>query len=382
MKKCYRFLMVLLLCITGCSAGDNQGVALGAEPEYMEITVEDTVFEEKFYYEQLSEEEQLVYKEIYQGLIDCQTKITLHSNETEQVNNIILLVLMDFPEIFWTDGSGKLFSYNDEYIVLEPSYVYTGDEKTHRQKKIEEASKQIIETVTKQSSEYEKIKYIYEYLVESVAYEEEAPDNQNIYSSLVNGKSVCAGYAKANQYLLEAVGIPCIYVTGTASSQNGSDAHAWNIVKCDGKYYYVDVTWADAIWLNQDQYKSKEPIYDYLCCDEKTIEKTHDAEGDYNFPICDSSDLNYYRLQDMYYDEAERSMLLDAMYASIDAKEESIVFKFANENIYEDAKDMFINELIEVASQYLGEQYDLNEIRCGYENQDELYRFVIYWKYQ
>ncbi len=382
MKRWHGYFLVLLLCITGCSATNNQGVISDAEPEYMQITVEDSVFEEKFYYEQLSEEEQLVYKEIYQGLSACQTKITLHSNDANRVNHILLLVMMDFPEIFWTDGSGQLFSYNDEYVVLEPTYVYQGEEKQKRQNEIKDAATQIIESIPQHANEYEKIKYIYEYLVETITYEEGAPDNQNIYSSLVNGKSVCAGYAKANQYLLEVMGIPCIYVTGTATSQNGSDAHAWNIVKCDGKYYYVDVTWADAIWLNQEQNRSKEPIYDYLCCDEKTIEKTHDAEGDYNFPTCDSDELNYYRLQDMFYEEAERSVLLDAMYASIDAKEESIVFKFANEDVYGDAKDMFINELIEVASQYIGEQYELNEIRCGYEKQDELYRFVIYWNYQ
>ena len=60
-------------------------------------------------------------------------------------------------------------------------------------------------------------KYIYEYLVNNVQYVEEAPDNQNIYSALVGKATVCAGYAKANQYLLNRMGIYCTYVIGTAA---------------------------------------------------------------------------------------------------------------------------------------------------------------------
>ena len=57
---------------------------------------------------------------------------------------------------------------------------------------------------------------------------EGAPDNQNIYSALVGKRTVCAGYARSAQYLLQKMGMECIYVTGTCA--NG-EAHAWNQVK-------------------------------------------------------------------------------------------------------------------------------------------------------
>lgn len=47
-------------------------------PVYQEITVADSVFEDKFYYEQLTEEEQLIYKELYQGLDAHAEDITVH----------------------------------------------------------------------------------------------------------------------------------------------------------------------------------------------------------------------------------------------------------------------------------------------------------------
>ena len=64
--------------------------------------------------------------------------------------------------------------------------------------------------------------------------------NQSAYSALVNGKTVCAGYARAFQYLLGQLGIPCYYCTGFAGEN-----HAWNIVALEDGYYNVDTTWDD-----------------------------------------------------------------------------------------------------------------------------------------
>ena len=67
----------------------------------------------------------------------------------------------------------------------------------------------------------------------------DAPENQTLYSGLVNGQTVCAGYARTFQYLMNRLDIPVIYVTGTTDT---GEAHGWNIVKCGDNYYNVDVT--------------------------------------------------------------------------------------------------------------------------------------------
>ena len=64
--------------------------------------------------------------------------------------------------------------------------------------------------------------------------------NQSAYSAVVNHETVCAGYARAFQFLLQQYGIPCYLCVGYAG-----EPHAWNIVCLDGKYYNVDVTWDD-----------------------------------------------------------------------------------------------------------------------------------------
>ena len=53
--------------------------------------------------------------------------------------------------------------------------------------------------------------------------------------------TVCAGYARSLQYILNKLGIPCYYIYGTANGEY----HAWNIVQLGGEWYNVDLTWCD-----------------------------------------------------------------------------------------------------------------------------------------
>ena len=80
-----------------------------------------------------------------------------------------------------------------------------------------------------------------ENLLDNVSYVDDAGLNQSAYSALVGKESVCAGYARAFQYLMLKLGIPCYTCVGEA---NGED-HAWNIVIIDGIAYNVDVAWDD-----------------------------------------------------------------------------------------------------------------------------------------
>lgn len=61
------------------------------------------------------------------------------------------------------------------------------------------------------------------------------------YGALVYGMCVCEGYALTFQCLAEALELDSIVVSG----ETGSGHHAWNLVRVDGQWYHVDVTWMD-----------------------------------------------------------------------------------------------------------------------------------------
>ena len=67
------------------------------------------------------------------------------------------------------------------------------------------------------------------------------PDNNNPYGMLVSGYGICLGFATAFQLLMDLAGIECITVVGAAYDSTAD--HAWNMVRLDGEWYCVDVTW-------------------------------------------------------------------------------------------------------------------------------------------
>lgn len=63
----------------------------------------------------------------------------------------------------------------------------------------------------------------------------------DIEGAIFEKKCVCEGYALAYKYYMNRLNIPCKVVSGVSKGQ----PHAWNQIKINGKWYFVDATWDD-----------------------------------------------------------------------------------------------------------------------------------------
>lgn len=352
-----------------------------ANVPFEEIHVSEDDMSGGYYYQQLGKEEQELYKEMYQGMKEASPSIYVHSPDMKVLEKVSLFIIMDRPELFWCDGQMQVTSY-EEYSEVQPVYSCTGEEKDKRQAEIEAAAAACFSGMSTEMPEYDRIKYIFEYLVNTVDYNMDAPDNQNIYSSLVGKASVCAGYSRAAQYLLRQQGIECIYVTGNIQDQG---AHAWNIVKCNGQYYQMDVTFGDPVFIEEEggvKPPEQSINYDYLCCSDAEIMKTHTPDTLVTFPQCTSMDLNYYRLNGMYYEEFQPEQLLQDMNQTIYNQESSFTCKFANDSLYQEAHDVILNDLVERAAQTLLDYYGLESTQYTYVEDAVMDKMIIYWNYE
>ena len=91
---------------------------------------------------------------------------------------------------------------------------------------------------------------VHDYLIDNAEYDQTLakPNIRNIYGTLIEKSCVCEGYAEAFKYLLDALDIPCVIVSGTATNSQGeTENHAWNYVQLNGIWYAVDCTWDDPI---------------------------------------------------------------------------------------------------------------------------------------
>ena len=94
------------------------------------------------------------------------------------------------------------------------------------------------------STDYEKVTKIYDYVCENITYDFTNLNDNNYklkhsaYAALINKTAVCQGYAVLFYRLALELGIDARVITGYA---NGD--HAWNIVKLNNIYYNLDSTW-------------------------------------------------------------------------------------------------------------------------------------------
>jgi transglutaminase/protease-like cytokinesis protein 3 len=126
-------------------------------------------------------------------------------------------------------------------------------------------------------TEYEKILAIHDYIVENVSYDL-TYKYETAYDALIKKKSVCLGYALLAEGLYNMAGIPCVVITGTAFNIWGSGYHAWNIVKFNGKWYNIDLTWDDPVSTDGKQHTD----YSYFLKNDKTFNNDHRRDSYYN----------------------------------------------------------------------------------------------------
>lgn len=207
--------------------------------------------EEYPYYQMLSENQQSVYRQIYANAQNLTEKFAPEKTvSASDVKTAFEAVIGDHPEMFWLEtGYSSKYLVNGQCVEIDLKYNSTADDLESAKQRFDAAAQNLITGAASLDSNYEKEKYVHDALASAVTYDLTADMNQSAYSALVNGKSVCAGYARAYQYLLQQLGIPCYYCTG----YSGGD-HAWNIVKLEDGYYNVDVTWDDAAAIRYDYF--------------------------------------------------------------------------------------------------------------------------------
>lgn len=223
--------------------GDEEARRLKEQITYGE-TGDNLTFAAEFYpyYGMLDSRLQRLYRQIYANAAAVNGIFTpIEQVRPPELRNVFMAVFNDHPEMFWLDSAYRGRFGGDGYcaeIVLQ--FNRTVDFLDDSKAEFQAAAEGILSGARNQDSDYGKEVYVHDALLDGITYNLQAPLNQTAYSALVNGQTVCAGYARAFQYLMRELGIPAYYCTGYAG-QN----HAWNIIRLDGEYYNVDATWND-----------------------------------------------------------------------------------------------------------------------------------------
>ena len=232
---------------------DALGTATGATGDGLEFARELYP-----YYHMLNDKMKHIYRQIYANALACNNSFApVESVNAAQLKNVFEAVYNDHPELFWLDTEFECkYRPGGECVEVTLSYNRTAQNLAQAKSDFEAAAKSILNGVRSEDSDLDKESYVHDKLIEKADYVRSSAMNQSAYSALVNGDTVCAGYSRAFQYLMQQLGIPCYYCTGYSGEE-----HAWNIVKIDGIYYNVDTTWDDTNPSTYDYFNKMDADY-------------------------------------------------------------------------------------------------------------------------
>ncbi len=278
--------------IGGMSAADDpysEGGLIGIDPSKENTANTGSILNKytgKWGYNQLNAAQKSVYEKLFDAAKTYASRVDISA---------LKIRADDFDKAFWafdydnpqflTLGSGYSYYYYPSTGYLQSftiKYGRTDSEIRAIQQTFDTTVKRVVDAAKTQFSDYSKLKYIHDWIVNNTDYTLTGPAYKSeADGAVVYGKALCEGYSKAFMYMAQELGFECICVVGNANNS----AHMWNMVKLDGSWYHVDVTFDDPIMSNG----SKVLSHDYFLLSTYQIRSTHTINNPISVPTATRS---------------------------------------------------------------------------------------------
>ena len=217
--------------------------ALMMVPDESEATPLD--HSDEFYYNQLSEREQGLYRQIYSAARDFRESFTTGYTGEELKGNVGLDVLAavryDHPELIQLTNSYKYDTSGTMFLNYSCTRAELKDYATAIT-----AFCSDLGSVVDDTDRSTIVTSLNEVIVKQTVYTSGAKNAHNIAGVFVDGQAVCEGYALSFKFLCDLYDVPCICVVGDGiDGDRPPEGHMWNYVMIGSDWYAMDVTWND-----------------------------------------------------------------------------------------------------------------------------------------
>ena len=150
----------------------------------------------------LSGDELDLYFRVLEAVRNAEPSIVETNFDRDVLSRMVDYVRADYPELFWLLGTDTLTSTMiggvPTKITLTFRYSPEAANLSAATARVEAAAQECLSGIDPAWSDYDKIKAVYDWIVRRTEYDLNVSD-QSLYSVLVDGRGVCAGYAKATQ---------------------------------------------------------------------------------------------------------------------------------------------------------------------------------------
>lgn len=301
---------------------------------------------------QLSQRDLAVFEKINDAVNSFTEEVVFENGEVtqQQVEDALLMVSLTNLEDNYVSNQYVISVDNlGNVSKLTLTFTKEPEQQLYELNELYKVVEEIIEGCDAHN-DYDAVKYFHDEIVKRCRYDGEGENMLSAYGCLVDGEAVCEGYAKAFVLICSYYGIECMPVTGDTTSGEGIvEPHMWNLVKLDGKWYHLDLTWNDPVTDIGDDFIK----YDYFAVSDDVISIDHDITqiGKIEYPVADDSHNDYFTHYGLVYDEVDSAVIgIEALISGAVSKNERFVsIKFKSEKQY----NQFIKEVFETKETYI-----------------------------
>ncbi len=192
----------------------------------------------------------------------------------EEARNTFIMFSYSNPQYYFLDSAALPANTDGSWVMFFYGKFANGLDRRAETNAIKAQINTMGKKIAKGKTEVEKAKIAHDLIIQNVKYDHDYKDpyyarsryHQSAYSVFFEGYTVCAGYSKAFELLMNAAGIDTMAVTSTS--------HAWNLIRLNDSWYQVDCTWDD-----RDGAGGYEGVYTYFCRNTALITKTLDRNN-------------------------------------------------------------------------------------------------------
>ena len=198
----------------------------------------------------LFEEGVSIYDCLAAGMRNMESKIDISGfgitkSNVSTLSNYYGNALWMNPDLYYV-SSQFIYWYNDKGIItsVSPKYLVTDTaEIAAVQHDINIALDEIVSYTDSSMDDIEKLLTVYDRII-MMSHYDYTFEKRTAKDLLLDGETVCQGYASVFYAASTRLGIPCGFVFSEEMN------HVWNAVCIDDTWYHVDLTWDDTSYEN------------------------------------------------------------------------------------------------------------------------------------
>lgn len=246
-----------------------------------------------YHYSKLSDTGKAVYLQLRKAALNHEKSFTYKKALDQDLVSLISdIIFYEDSLAFNVKGVSYVIYQGQNKTEFDLSYSFNQESADKMMKKMDAVAEKVISKFDEDTSTYNKILYIHDYIVGNTVYDESLNSAHSAYGSMIVGKSVCEGYARAFGYICSKAGIKTVNVVGRATADDGhTENHMWNRVYLKKQWYDIDLTWDDPVmpYVENKSYK-------YFLPGSATFANSHKpCNTSLTYPkAADDTSMNYY----------------------------------------------------------------------------------------